>query len=52
MQYSTTHENIPVVITTQKKWWQFWKPKEIKVMISATVNRELGVAIVATSSSY
>lgn len=52
MQYSTTHEHIPVVITLNKKWWQFWKPQKIKIEISATVNRDLGIAIVATHSNY
>jgi hypothetical protein len=52
MQYSTTHENIPVCITINKQWWEFWKPKEINIKISATVNRDLGIAIMSTWSSY
>ncbi|WP_210498447.1 hypothetical protein [Vibrio crassostreae] len=50
--YATTHEDIPVFITTNKKWWQFWKPTQIKIMVRATVNRDLGVAIAATDSNY
>jgi hypothetical protein len=52
VKYSTTHKNIPLYITVNKKWWQFWRPKEIQVMVSATVNIELGVALAPTWCSY
>jgi hypothetical protein len=50
--YSTTHDSIPLFITTNKRWWQFWKPVEITVMVSATVNRDLGVSITPKSINY
>lgn len=52
MQHSKTHENIPVCITVKKAWWQFWKPKQIKVKINVTVNRNLEVAIISTWCGY
>ncbi|ARP06468.1 hypothetical protein K08M3_49580 [Vibrio alginolyticus] len=50
--YGTTHESIPLTVTTNKRWWQFWKPKQFTVYVNATVNRDLGVALYATHSNF
>lgn len=50
--YATTHGGIPVFVTTNKRWWQFWKHAQITIMVRATVNRDLGVALCATESNY
>ena len=48
LKYSTTHTEIPLYITINKRWWQFWKPKEITIKVSATVNIELDIVIIPT----
>ncbi|WP_190322256.1 hypothetical protein [Candidatus Enterovibrio escicola] len=50
--FATTHEGIPVAFSTNKLWWQFWKPSQIYIMVSTTVNRDLGVALRITESNY
>lgn len=51
-KYATTHEAVPLVITTNRSWWQFWKPKQITITVRATVNKDLGVALSVTRSDY
>lgn len=50
--YAVTHKNIPIYVSTHKRWWEFWKPNQIQVIVNATVNRDLGIAITPTSISY
>jgi len=50
--YATTHGNISLYISTNKRWWQFWKPAEITVIVSATVNRDLGVSLSPKSINF
>lgn len=50
-QFSTTHEHVPLIISTNKKWYQFWAPKEVTLTLKVTVNRDLGVAIMSNNET-
>jgi hypothetical protein len=51
-KWSETYNPLPLLIKTNKKWWQIWKPSEFLVDISVTVNRNLEVAVSQKRSDY
>lgn len=51
-KWAETYDPLPLLIKTNKKWWQIWKPKEFLVDISVTVNKNLEVAVFQKRSDY